>query len=159
MTTKLIERRICLNPENLTIDIMDDILLKVKEITKNECTKDDGYILDVNRILRIKDNYISNANCDTVFIVEFEAVILKPKNGEVFSGEVCMIFAGGIFLNVKNKQKILVSKSSLSDYTFDQVNKTFKNKETVIKEKSILDVIVTGTKYSKQSFSCFGTLV
>ena len=159
MSTALIERRICISHENLTYDIMDDILDKIKDITKNECSKDHGYILNVIKIVRIKDNYISNANCDTVFIVEFEAETLKPENGKVFSGEVCMIFAGGIFLNIKNKQKILIPTASLSNYTFDPVSKSFKSKQKIIKEKMILDVMISGTKYSKQSFSCFGTLV
>ena len=31
--------------------------------------------------------------------------------------------------------------------------------KVIIKEGDVLNVIITGTKYSKKSFSCFGNLV
>ena len=158
----IMERRVCIGHGYLNKDIKDVILDKIRENTKDECSKEFGYILNINKIVKIVDNYISNVNCENVFIVLFEAEVLKPENGKTFSGVVCMIFNGGIFLNIKNKQKILIPLMSLTKYTFDQTNKCFKSKtekDKIIKEGSILDVVITGTKYSKKTFSCFGNLI
>ena len=154
----VIERRICIGHDYLYRDIKDALLDKIKEVTLNECTKDHGYILSVKKIVTIKDNYISNANCDNIFTVLFEAETLKPENGSILQGEVCMIFNGGIFLNVKNKQKILIPLTNLKAYVFDHTKKQFVKGYKIIKEGDIIDIVITGTKYSKQSFSCFGDL-
>ena len=125
----LIERRICVEHDKLNSDIYKYILEKVKTMTKNECTKDNGYILDVIRITKIKDNYISNVNCENIFIVEFEVENLKPEIGKQFTGKVCMIFPGGVFLNIKEKQKVLIPISTLKDYMFDTSKKILYNKK------------------------------
>ena len=154
-----IERRICIDHKFLNNDIRKYILDKIKEVTFNECTKDYGYILDVKKVVKIKDNYVSNANCDNIFTILFEADTLKPENGKEYEGIVCMIFAGGIFFNIKNKQKVLIPITNLKEFIFDQTKKQFKKEKVIIKEGDVLNVIITGTKYSKKSFSCFGNLV
>lgn len=162
LTMSLVEitRRICIPHEDLHSDINDCILERIKETTLNECTKEDGFILSIKNLVGdIQDNYISNANCENVFIVKFLAETLKPENGKQFTGIVCMIFSGGIFVNIKNKQKVLIPVSALNEYKFDQSTKSFKKNKDEIKEGDELDIIITGTKYSKQTFSCFGILV
>lgn len=155
-----IERKITLDSQYLTKDIKNHIFNKIKKLIENECTKDNGYFINLIKILRIKDNYISS-NCENIFIVEFESENLKPEIGKIFEGNVCMIFSGGIFLNVKNKLKVLIPLTSIPDYEFNQPENVFihkKNKKQ-IKESDILKVLITGTKYSKQNFSCFGNLI
>ena len=153
---------------NITI-LIDGIIIKGELVSIfkynvpfckfNECTKDYGYILDVKKVVKIKDNYVSNANCDNIFTILFEADTLKPENGKEYEGIVCMIFAGGIFFNIKNKQKVLIPITNLKEFIFDQTKKQFKKEKVIIKEGDVLNVIITGTKYSKKSFSCFGNLV
>ncbi len=159
MDSVIMERRICIDNEQLNNNIYSHLLTKIKEKTNNECTKEYGYILDIKKLLRIKDNYISNVNCDTILLVEFLAETLKPDIGKKFVGEVCMIFPGGIFLNIKGKQKVLIPISTLNKYTYDIVNKNFKKDKKIIKEGDVIKVEITGTKYSKQSFSCFGIMI
>ena len=159
METVIMERRVCIDNEYLHKNIYDHILTKIKENTINECTKEYGYILNIKKLIKIKDNYISNVNCDSIFVVEFIAEILKPEIGKKFSGEVCMVFPGGIFLNIKNKQKVLIPISTLKNCIYDPHNKNFDKNKKIIKEGDIIKVEITGTKYSKQNFSCFGIMV
>lgn len=160
MTLVEITRRVCIPHEDLHSDINSCILEKIKEITLNECTKENGFILSVKNLIGdIQDNYISNANGENVFIVKFLAETLKPENDKKFIGVVCMIFSGGIFVNIKKKQKVLIPVSTLNEYKFDQSTKSFKKDKDEIKEGDELNILITGTKYSKQTFSCFGTLV
>ena len=79
-TTVILERKICIDSEYIDKNIRNNILLKIKEITNNECSKSEGYFLNIIKIICIKDNYIS-PNCENIFIVEFEAETLKPDIG------------------------------------------------------------------------------
>jgi len=159
MDSIVMERRICIDSEYLNSDLYKHIINKLKENITNECTKDNGYVLDIKKLIKIKDSYISNVNCDNIFIVEFLAETLKPEIGKIFDGDVCMIFPGGIFLNIKCKQKVLIPVATLNKYTYDPVNKVFKKDNKNIKDGDTLKVEITGVKYSKQSFSCFGNMV
>ena len=158
--TIIIEKRIVVEHDKLDSGLFNYIFTKINELTLNECTKDHGHILSIIKLIEIKDNYISNVNCDNIFTVVFEAENLKPEIGKVFTGQVCMVFGGGIFLNIKNKQKVLIAQSSLKNYVFDPSTKSFNNNEKkMIKEGDDIDVSITGIKYSKKTFSCFGTMV
>ena len=155
-----LERKICMDPEYLDKNINKNILIKIKDITNNECTKDIGYFINIIKINKIKDNYIS-PNCENIFIVEFEAEILKPEIGKNFKGEVCMIFSGGVFLNIKNKLKVLIPSNSLKEYEFNQIDNCYINKKNnkTINVKDELYVSISGSKYSKKNFGCFGNLI
>jgi DNA-directed RNA polymerase subunit E'/Rpb7 len=156
-----LERKICMDSEYLDKNIINNIFKKIKDITNNECSKDTGYFLEIIKINKIKDNYIS-PNCENVFIVEFEAEILKPDIGKNFKGEVCMIFSGGVFLNIKNKLKVLIPTISLNEYDFNQTENIYVNKKDNKKKINVKDeltVSITGSKYSKKNFSCFGNLI
>ena len=155
-----ITKKISIESEYLNKNLCENILKKLKEIFKNECTKDNGYYLDILSVKKIIDNYISS-NCENIFEIEFEAEVLKPEAGKTFEGELCMIFSGGIFINIKNKLKVLIPISTLNNFDFEQSKNCFinKNNKDEIKQSSVLSVLITGTKYTKRNFSCFGTLV
>lgn len=153
-----INKRICINPEFLGKTLNKNIFDFLKEITKNECTRDNGYIIDVKKLNKIKNNYISGNNCELIFEVEILVEILKPEINKIFKDRVCMIFSGGIFIDVKGKFKVLIPLSSLENFVFNQEKKNFTNTKTslVIKESDLIDVKITGVKFSKKNFSCFG---
>ena len=156
-----LERKICMDSEFLNKNIINNIFAKIKDITNNECSKDTGYFLSIIKINKIKDNYIS-PNCENVFIVEFQAETLKPDIGKNFKGEVCMIFSGGVFLNIKNKVKVLIPTISLNEYEFNKTDNSYINKKDNKKKINVKDeltVSITGSKYSKKNFSCFGNLI
>ena len=157
----IIERKICIEPEFLYSDLNIKLLEKVKKVYENECTKENGYILKVNKIVKIKDNYISNVNSSIIFIIDIDVDVLKPEINSVYTDKVNMIFSGGLFINIKNKIKLLIPISSLSEYKFDASTKTFKGEKdkTVIKENDEIKIKITGIKYSKKNFNCFGELI
>ena len=45
-----LERKICMDPEYLDKNINKNILIKIKDITNNECTKDIGYFINIIKI-------------------------------------------------------------------------------------------------------------
>lgn len=136
------------------IGSLDDGRIRIKYLdntiiytVKPEC------LLNKTRIL---DNYISGVNSSIIFIVEIDVDNLKPELGDIFSDKVCMIFSGGLFVDVKNKMKVLIPSNSLS-----KIGETFvDNKNNIIKNNDIIKVKIIGVKYSttKKNFSCFGEL-
>ena len=161
MTTIInLQKKISIDSQYLDSNILENLLKKLKDITHNECSKEYGYFIKIKRIKNIIDNYISS-NCENIFILDFEAEILKPEIGNKYEGKVCMLFSGGVFLNVLNRLKILIPISSIPYYEYNQLKNNFTNKKNkkIINLNDNLTVIVSGTKYSKQSFSVFGTLV
>jgi DNA-directed RNA polymerase subunit E'/Rpb7 len=157
----IIERKIHIEPEFLYSGLNAKLLDNVKKVYENECTKETGYILKINKIVKIKDNYISNVNSSIIFILDIDVDILKPEINAIYTDKVSMIFSGGLFINIMNKIKLLIPISSLSEYRFDQSTKTFvkcKDK-SVIKENDEIKIKITGIKYSKKNFNCFGELI
>jgi DNA-directed RNA polymerase subunit E'/Rpb7 len=157
--TRIIEKKVCLKPEFLSKDYKRYLFNEIKNTFKNECSKEIGYILDIIKIKSIKDNYISSNNCEIVLIVEVLVIVLKPETNKIFQDKVCMIFSGGIFLDIKQKFKVLIPQNSLLEYTFDSKTKSFVKDDIQISEGDIIKVKITGFKYNKNNFSCFGELV
>jgi DNA-directed RNA polymerase subunit E'/Rpb7 len=160
MTTILnIQKRVCINPEFLDKNIKTSLFNYIKKSIKNECDKEFGYVINVIKLVKILDNYVSNNNCELIFEVKIKAEMLKPEINKVFSDKICMIFSGGIFIDICGKFKVLIPLSSLNDFKFEPSNKSFNLDKLCIKEGDEIKVKITGIKYSKQNFSCFGELV
>lgn len=153
MTNVTIKRRVYLEPKYLVKNIMEHLLTTLKKNVVGECTKEYGHILSVERIVKIIDNQ------DCIFTILFEANTLKPEAGKKLTGVVCMIYKDGIFINVKEKQKMLIPALTLKDYKFDQVSRTYINGTNKIEEGDIVEALVTAARYNNKNFSCFGSIV
>ena len=94
------------------------------EITKNLCNKEHGYILKINKIIKIKENNITS-NGELEFLLDFEADTLYPEKDKIFEGNVCMIFSAGIFVNIKDIFKILIPLNELKNYVYDNTENKF----------------------------------
>ena len=151
--TVTIQRRVYLEPKYLDQNIMENILKTLTLDTFGECTKEYGHILSIERLIEI----VGNEDC--VFIVKFEATVLKPEAGKKMTGKVCMVYMDGIFINVAEKQKMLIPALSLTGYKFDPVKKAYVNGDIKIQEGDEIDTVVTAAKYSNKNFSCFGSLL
>jgi DNA-directed RNA polymerase subunit E'/Rpb7 len=154
----VIHRNVCLEPRFMDKNIMNHLLAKIKVSTRDECSKEHGYILDVKTV-KIISNNISSANSDIVLKVEMVADTLKPKEGDIISGKVCMIFQSGIFVDISGKLKILIPLSELAGYELDGTSTHYARGMSEIKKDDIVKVKIKATKYDKRSFSCFGSLV
>lgn len=155
----LLTRKIMLSPEYLDEKVVSHHLLEIlRKKTMNECTEKDGYIISLGKIKKVVDSIVTSANTDIIFTVIVEAVTLKPKVGDVLEGSVCMIFDKGIFVIIKNKMKILIPENSLQGYKYNVEKGTFiKDKKSIV-NGDVLKVKVSGVKYSKKNFNCFGCL-
>ena len=154
----LIEKRVCIRPEFLDSNIHKYIEKKVRESYLNDCTKDIGYITAIKKIVKIKDNYLSNSCSDIVFEVIIDVENIKPDIGSIFKGNVCMIFQDGILINVQNIMKVLIPLSSLKGYKLIGDEFVSIEEESKIKINDQVNVKIIGSKYTRKNYACFGEL-
>lgn len=162
-TLNLVKKRICLEPEYLDSNYKTYIFKKIKDNIENECDKEHGYFIDLKKIVKIEDNNITS-NSQIIFNVEFEVETLLPEKDKEFEGTICMVFGSGVFVNVKNKLKILLPISELSGYVYEQATNSFiskdkKTKYNSLKKDDVIMVKILDLKYSKKQFSCFGKII
>ena len=158
----IIQKQVCIEPKFMDSNIMEHIMDELTRICSLECNKDYGYIIKINRIIKILDNYI-NMDSNIVFDIKFEASCLNPKADRVLTGKVCMVFPDGIFIDVIKKMQILIPKHSIIGYSFVKKTNSFVKEEggqsITISEGKQMKVNITASQYSNQRFSVFGTIV
>lgn len=159
MNTTVIERRVSLNSKLLDKNIRQHLLDKIRTITKEECNKTYGHILNINKILEISSHEINRINSDSIFTIKFEAETLKPDPDTTLTGEVCMVYKDGVFISVLNKQKVLIPRMYLENYSFNDVLSIYENKDSSIKEGDEVTIKITASQYNNSGFSCFGSIV
>lgn len=157
----ILKQRLVINNNCLDKHLNKHILDRLHEVSENDCTKEYGYVLKVNKLISILDNYISNVNSELIFIVEYDADIIKPQINDVYTDEVFLVLRNGIFFNIKNKFKVLIPPDALSDYVFDADNKVYTHKDDATKtltKGSMCQVQITGVRYMNRKFDCFGKI-
>ena len=160
-----IKRRMCLDPEFLDSNIRTHLLNEIKKNTENECNKEHGYILQVNRIVEIEKNNISSASSDIVFTVIFEALTLKPTQGDKFESKIVVILSNnqGILVNVRDKFMVIIPATNIGEFVFDVYEgvKTIRNPEQTrsYMENDILKIEIRDVKYEDKVFKCVGSMI
>jgi len=160
MTVITIEKSICLESKFLDKNFKHHLLTKLQQLLFSNCSKDYGHIIKVLNITEIVNHEIDRANCSNIFTVKFEVEILKPDVGTIMSGNVCMVYKDGIFIEVlKGRQKMLIPKLYLKDYIFDENILCYTKGEKSIKEEDFISAKVTACQYNNNTFSCFGYIM
>ena len=73
-----------------------------------------------------------------------------------------MIFNSGIFVNIKNKLKVLIPLTELTNYIYDSSKNIFIMKDddkNILKKDININICILDMKYSKKQFSCFGKII
>ena len=154
-----INKRICLPYKFLDSSLKEHIFEHVKESLHDECSKEYGYILDIKKGIEIIDHEISRLRNDLIFTVSFKANTLNPRTGDEVEGDVCMIFSDGVFVNIKDKLKILVPCSNLLEYTYNHDENSFIRKDgKKIMMGDIIKLVVQASMYNENKISCFASL-
>lgn len=154
-----IKQKISIDCIYLDDNIQENLLNKLKKTVVGNCSLEYGYILNIIKIINMSNNKISSADSLCVFDVVYEAEILKPEIGNVFSGKVCMVFQSGFMVDIQNIIKVLIPVSSLKDFVYKEDNQTFLSKDKlIIKEGVELNIEIVMIKYEKKKYSCIGKI-
>ena len=149
-----INKRIYIESCYLNSNIMLHLIDKIRQETQQVCSKEYGYILSIKNIIKILDNK------ENIFNVLFQAEVFKPEKNQELQGNVCMIFKDGIFVDVLNIQKVLISAKTLSNYKYDKTHNVFHHitNDNIIDNMSCVNLIILDIKYNNHQFCCFGKL-
>ena len=161
MERVIIEKNVGIHPKYLNVNIKKHILDAIRIDISNKCTKEHGYILEIHAIEKIVSQYVERANSEIIFHVTCSADILKPREGMNIEGKVCMIYKDGIFLTIMDKQNMLIPKSNLSEFTYNDLEKIYEHSTKAdfkIKSGDFINAVITAVGYKNNKYSCFGTL-
>jgi len=142
-------------------DINQSIRESIHRKLSGTCDSVNGYITEVKKEFKITSSKISSIDCSIIFNVEATVMTIKPKINDKYQGEVVMIFEKGIFIDVKNFIKVLISFDSLNekDYKYENLTNTFIKDDDVIEIGRLLDIEIQGVKYDKKIYNCFGNII
>ena len=118
MEINIIEQQVYIEPKLLNKNLKNNLFKILVETTERTSSYDNGYIVRILRILDVKNNFISKTTSNTIFTITYEAEVLKPREGLTIDGIVCLVFIHGILLDVMGEIKILIPKSTMSDWVF-----------------------------------------
>ena len=159
MTTIQVREKIFVEPAYLDANIPQYLYTKIKDRYVGKCNQNYGYVLSVEKKLKIYDNEISMANENTFFEVGFSIKSLKPGKKQRYSGKVCMVFQHGIFVEVQKYMKILVPLDRMKPYTYVHAKNMFQKEGSTIELGKELTVEIDMVKYEQKNFNCIGILI
>lgn len=157
MSKVVIKKNICIEPEYLNENILENIHKKISEKFLNKCDQEHGYIIKIYSKIEIVKNVISNTSSGVFFTVKFGIKCLKPIVGNKYKGVVCMIFSNGIFVEVEEKLKILIPNNKMKKYKY--VNDIYTDGKEKIREGVEVYLEIEMIRYEKQNFNCIGKLL
>ena len=162
MEVTTITKRIILESKYIDKEIRNHLLNKLNDTVLKDCSREHGYILKILEITHIVEHFIERSNSQNIFVVEFRAEVLKPIEGLRIKANICMVYKDGLFLNIMDKQKMLIPKSNLTEYNFDDTNQIYvhkKIKDKSLKQEDEVEAIITAVGYNSKKFSCFGKII
>lgn len=157
METLHLRKKIPLEPKYFNSNLKDHLYKKLSNSLRNKCTQTSGYVVSVSPDIEITDNTV-NIHGQGLFEVSYSVQTLKPKEGQILEGKVCMIFRQGVLIEVHGKMKVLIPPDRMGKYKFDEFSETFKYKSKTIQEGDIISVKIDMIKYENNKFDCIGIL-
>ena len=155
----ILTREVSVKPAFLSADLDEHILHRLRGEMEGTCSKEDGYILEVIRLVAIVGNYISSANSDVVMKVEVETKMLCPDLDSVYEGVIDSIIPHGVFVKIGGKMKVLAPFGTMTGFSFNEETQKYQNEQgDVIQLGDVVRVVITNFKYSNQDFKCLGKL-
>jgi len=156
-----IRRRVCLESKHMDSNYREHLLAKLRSTVKGECSLKYGHLIEVEDIVRIENNHVSPGTSENVFTLVFRARTIRPEEGQIFRGKVCMTFTDGVLVSVMDYFKVLIRADSLAGFVYE--GEAFVDKEGggVVEQGDEVEFVLTRSKYrsDNQTYSCFGKLL
>lgn len=149
---------VTIHPNELALELHPLLLHKVRtRMEQGECTRDNGYLIDVLQLREVLDNKVSYDGSILVHCV-FDVVYFKPEVGLELEETVVDVFEQGIFCNLKSRIRTLIPRVSLEWYTYTKQGYTTPQGET-IRPGSKIQLQITQTRYLNGNYSCIARIL
>lgn len=149
-----LEKKIPLNCKYITSDIKRSLLKKTMETFSNNCSLEDGYIINIYPNIEIIDNNIYSSTESVIFNVKLTVDRLKPLIGMCVDSIIIRVMCSGILCETHNVMKIFIPSSSITNNEWDEDTQSFDKLQT----GSTIPIEITKIRYENRNFNCIGVL-
>lgn len=152
-----IKVKIEMTPEQINKNWRVSLFLNICQKFKGKCTKDDGYIFNIKKIIRIYDQCIKRSSGVVLFFVEISAECIVPKIGESLDAIVDMIFPHGVFCH-HNMLRMMMPIAKCKNFHIRQEFSTNSLYDpltkTLVRKGDIIRVLIDDIRYENDLYSC-----
>ncbi len=166
-----ITTKICLEPSKLGQDYISNILQEIKKKYIGKCTREYGYIVEIDSDVKVNEDTSEILNCSSVlYEVTFNILEnIKPNVGEIIPVKVLQMSSNGIVVCYEKltSMKLFITISGCKKYKFNEDNKNFTlitpskgaKVRSVLNVNDTLQFKFTKIIYDNLVYSCIGELV
>lgn len=162
----LITAKINIDPIYLDKNIKNHIYDIIDKEYKNKCFKEYGYIININNIISISENYISNTNNKIIFNVLFDVLNLKLNINDEIDGKIlyldknCILYT---ITKVNDKAKVVIPSNLMKNYIYNDLDKSYiyKSNNSIISKYTKGDTIkgiIINLRYVNNNFDYIASL-
>ena len=155
-TTKVI----CINSNAMDQNILKYVLYLLKEKYEKKCDKIDGYILSIDKLLKL-DNIINKDSCSIYFTATLLITVVKPEKGMELVFVPSMIISKGVFGKLAKYDSIsfLIPDSHMKEWTFqDGIFAHRDHPEKKISKDTPVRVVIDDIKFNQTKYNCVCSL-
>lgn len=144
-------------PEQVDKNWRTSLFLNICHKFQGKCTRDDGYIISIQKISRIFDQYIKRTSGVVLFFVEVLAQCILPKKGDTVEAIVDMIFPHGVFCHHHTLRMMMpISKCKNFHIRQEFSTKSLYNPQTkkIIRKGDTVSVMIDDVRFENDFYSC-----
>lgn len=157
ISQRKIKIKVEVSPEQVNKNWRDSLFLNICQKFQGKCTREDGYIISIQKVLRIFDQYIKRTSGVVLFFVEVLAQCILPKKGDTLEAIVDMIFPHGVFCHHHTLRMMMpIAKCKNFHIRQEFSTKSLYNPQTkkIIRKGDIVPVTIDDVRFENDFYSC-----
>jgi len=158
---KVIDVKTTIQPQYVDKDWRKNLLFNVRKKFEGKCTIDDGYIINVKRIVKITDQRIARLNGNIEFDLSIVIERVLPKIDDRMEVVIDMIFPHGVFCH-HMMLRMMMPISKCGKFTMRQEFSTnslvCKDTKKVFRKGDLVPIIINDVRFENDLYSCIVSL-
>jgi len=158
---KIISTSILLSPSDLDSWWRERLIDRLRSTMTGKCLHDHGYILEIQRIVRITDQVLTRIDGRARFFIDILVVLMKPVVGAEIDATVEMIFPHGIFCCYR-MMRMMIPLSKCPGFTirhdFSMISIVNVSTGVVIRKNDTIRVRIRDIRFENDLYSCIAAL-
>lgn len=144
-------------PEQVDTNWRSNLFLSVSQKFQGKCTKEDGYIIHIQKITKIYDQYIKRTSGVVMFFLEVLAECILPRVGDSIEAVVDIIFSHGVFCHYHMLRMMMpIVKCPNFHIRPEFSTNSLYNPHTkkIIKNGDTISVVIDDVRFENDLYSC-----
>lgn len=157
ISQRKIQLKVEVPPEQVDKNWRSNLFLHVCQKFQGRCTREDGYIVRIQKIERIYDQYIKRTSGVVLFFIGVVAECILPQRGDVIAATVDMIFPHGVFCH-HHMLRMMMPITKCKDFHIRQEFSTKSlynpHTKTIIRKGDTIKVVIEDVRFENDFYSC-----